>query len=134
MLSKILQSNEIKCWLVNVYNWFKLENFRKRKSPFWNGLFKCIDCGIKFKTIIREHPILSKTVKISIYYKKEEVIHSEFIKPKKKRFSGIERKELSIQCQAKGLANFHYENGLFNLSCFDPNSSKNIVYIKSYIF
>ena len=54
-LSEKIQEKGINCWLKCKWNWFKETNSKKKNSPFWKGVFNCInqDCENKFIAFIQ---------------------------------------------------------------------------------
>jgi len=55
-LSIKLQSLSINCWLKSKYNWFRKLGSQKSKSPYWSGVYVCIDpkCMKEFRSSILE--------------------------------------------------------------------------------
>ena len=81
-LSKKLQNIGIKCWVRCKHNWFRRNKSRKANSPFWNGVYICIDSKCKqiFKTTIIE-PLEINSLKDVILFveKNNEESHTEKI-------------------------------------------------------
>jgi hypothetical protein len=114
ILSQQLQKLDVKCWLKCSYNRFNKFN------PFWSGKYNCVsdDCGISFKTIIREFKN-GEDVKMSISWQNLPM-HGKL--QKHIRHSGEERQKTAKEIMEKGLLNVQTENILLNNL---PESSKN---------
>ena len=47
-INKELKNKKINCLVSNHSNWFKKERYRKKKCPYWTGLYKCSICEGRF--------------------------------------------------------------------------------------
>ncbi|CAF0980134.1 unnamed protein product, partial [Brachionus calyciflorus] len=112
------------CYFRCIYNWFKKNSSRKKQSPIWKGLYKCIEpnCSAYIKPILRTDS--EKKILIEIYY--SELNHHQLVfRPN--RISGDERKKLAYQLKAEGVSNFSNMEIVSSLSKKEP-VKKNTLY------
>lgn len=109
-ISRKLQNLGLKCWLSCKSNWFRKEGSRKN-GAFWNGSYFCIECGKKFKIIIKSEDMETIHVVDSI---QECNLHQEFVCEPKKRITGVKRQLIAQEIVSKGICNFRAENFLSN--------------------
>ena len=107
----------INCWLKCTYNWFRIFNSQKKDSPYWRGLYKCVDsnCPNKFEAIINKpfdlDQINNELIVFIKYFKKFE--HSEKVL-KKIECRGELRANQAIQLKISSAAIVHSENTIHN--------------------
>lgn len=86
------------------YNWFKCEDSRKEKCPFWTGQYRCInlECDTKLQATLQEKPDTYNVAIIKINWTKNTIYHD--LINKKDRCNGKRRKELMVEVSLKGVS------------------------------
>lgn len=114
-LSEKLQNYGIKCWLKCNYNWLKKKSSQKTTSPFWKGIFSCVNCKKRFFATIHKELEDSKQNKDVIIFVNFEDIskHDDKIKPRI-RCKGDKRLELAKELMYESTSNVISKNILGN--------------------
>jgi len=117
LLSERIQNKGVNCWLKCVFNWIRKKNSLKTSSPFWNGLYRCIDCSKSFKAQIHQESkdnLDNKYVLVFIEYK-EQMNHKEKVNGKI-RCVGDKRTQQAKELLIDSTCNVISNNILENLS------------------
>ncbi|CAF1040289.1 unnamed protein product [Brachionus calyciflorus] len=103
---KLPNTYNIKCWLVNTYNWFN-------NKLFWTAKYKCKhdECNGIFTCFIKKEPNVNEDVLVFVQFN-GDCIHEKI--GKIPRCSGVKRDNLAIKLIADGISNVLDENVVYN--------------------
>jgi formylmethanofuran dehydrogenase subunit E-like metal-binding protein len=71
MNENLLKFN-LKCVVQCRYNWFKIEESRKIKCPYWRGVFVCKNCSCSLTALIDDEPIMNDDCFMKIEMNEQE--------------------------------------------------------------